>query len=680
MGKVLFKFSEDADLGENPISDDSLDFGDSSSDETLSDSLDFGSLSGGGGGGSPDLEAEDSPGKVDGVDSLSDPYENFVSINIETYVQLENDIETLFTEVFNSSVQFKNSEEVYDYFYSRLSDLGWSLDALKELSFGDIKNLNSLFIEKIKNREKVTDDLDLFSILKKIHGGQLNMSQKVKLSMKDGKVTKVVAEGPDNVENKLETLKNRVSSQIVRARRSIKDVRLSVNAANGILFKRNKFAESDEEVKEEEVEEVNTELADQATEVGSNAQDLEGIVKELMEAIKDLTKAVQGMSPDEISKSEDDEIAGLIDEGREIADEGYDALGDVDGLAEEIKASLNGKAKKAARAKKAYSFDDGSVGEPSPENISAEPVPNAAPAPTEELAMGGDIKSVAEQLDSGVSASSLSAQLDPIVNRKQAGELLKLLSNPSAQDELFSYVMSVAGASSEGVDMPIAANSNGEARKAGWTELYKDIGETSKVMDDGSGNAVAEDISKGFSQGNSKMNQDTKQYPENFGQKYGDPESPLSAPNVKPKHAFSQEQKLKIRKSAEIAFEEQFKHIIENPLSVAIAKEFMRKGHSEDEAIKSAFNILSESMEETVKVALKSAFAYMDLDESSLIRKAKNVAVYKISLGLEDETRVASETSKVEAKETRNPVLKTFASDSSTENKQAEAIFQKMAQ
>jgi hypothetical protein len=100
------------------------------------------------------------------------------------------------------------------------------------------------------------------------------------------------------------------------------------------------------------------------------------------------------------------------------------------------------------------------------------------------------------------------------------------------------------------------------------------------------------------------------------------------------KAGLSEELEFRVRRAMEIAGEEQFKHIIQNPMAVAMTKEFMRLGLPENEAIQSSFRVLAEGHEDSFKLALNRGFEHLKKSEQDLIRRSKEVATPKNRLKL----------------------------------------------
>ncbi|MEO0075912.1 MAG: hypothetical protein ABIK31_07435, partial [candidate division WOR-3 bacterium] len=340
-------------------------------------------------------------------DGFSTPKVVFFSLNLETYRQLDSDLDlilkNLLDEYEKNEIEFKNKDEFLNYIYNRLEDYNWTFDTLSKLSFGDRKNLDEFIFKKIKNLKNISKKFDIFSNLSKIYSsnnnnfleGNLSMSGvKTKLAIKDGKIVRetIPVSGEGNMDKKelISSLVEKVSTKIVEARRAIKRVKLSINAARGLLAQREKFAKEEEEklkdemesedipedmeledvedegsegegdVAEEatdlsiedildndsevdfsdEIKEIDNELAEQSESVGESADELQSVIKELTEAVRELNKAVQSLSANDITKDEDDQISELISEGKEVAEEGMDALDEVSDLESEIKTSM----------------------------------------------------------------------------------------------------------------------------------------------------------------------------------------------------------------------------------------------------------------------------------------------------------------------------------------------------
>ena len=673
--KSILKFSEDS-VPEAPETDMPPDNGDNDADNDYKaddsvpelnffDSGDLGDSDTGSSGGSDEISTDDSGDSESSTTESKDvsPKEVFFSYNLETYRQLDSDIDSIINDLKidlkskEKELKFKNLKDVIDYIYDRLDDYNWTAESINKLTFGNKKNLENYITKKLVFFNNLSDDFDIFSNLGKVYSYHNNTliaedknsmsSIKTKLAIKDGKVVREPVSSDSGLSNKsiIDTLKNKVANKIVEARRSIKKVKLSVNAVHGLLSRRERFAKEaeeemaeDEDIKDidsEEIEEIDSELSEQSDAVGESADDLQAVIKELTDAVKELNKAVQSISPSEITKEEDDEIAGLITEGKEVADEGMDTLDDVNNLEEAIEASIKRRFVKSSSKKKADSVKQKFESQNKVRQKTLSFLSRIRSA--FDMDESGQVGTQSEQDD--VSTQSLIDRANQAVSLD--GDLSKFQSTLSDKErkKLFELVASgKVKAVSDNMqesnvnNLSAASNMDSRIKKAKWTELYKDIDETSKVKDDGSGNAMADEIYKGFQSSNSKFNESSREFPKQFGEQYGELESPLGTGIKNPKHAFTNEQKLKIRKAAEIAFEEQFKHLISNPLSVSIVKEFMRNGFTEDKAIESAYNILADSMESSVKTAISRALKYLDMDEVSLLRKAKDVALYRVAL------------------------------------------------
>ncbi|MEO0074545.1 MAG: hypothetical protein ABIK31_00340 [candidate division WOR-3 bacterium] len=783
----MYKFSDTTppesgsppDLGENSASNDykpddsvpELDFsggvgssgGSAGAASGLSSLLDKSDL----GGGSDSNES--SGGSSEEVEFTGTPKIVFFSSNLDSYRQLDSDLDLIINDLLlkvenSDDLKFSDVKELLEYFYRRLEDYNWTVDALLKLTFGDRKNLDEFIIKKIKQQKNISEKFDIFSTINKIYSGFSNKdleelkfmsAVKTKLAIKDGKIVREVVQSEDTSglsrKDVVSALKSQLATKIVEARRSIKKVKLSVNAAHGLLSKRERLAAeaADDDVEDiDEVEELDTEsgefdfdaegdfdfsdigdtefgddikeldneLAEQSEAVGDSADELQEVIKSLTEAVRELNKAVQSLTPAEITKEEDDEISELISEGKEVADEGMEALDDVSELEEDIKASMRrlmvrfsrkkgkGKGRSKSRLNSETKDEAGSSGKKTPkpsdkefdgDGSSAKDYSGSGKEKERKKSSffsrlrsaftGDENVGLGDSSSGGNRGQKSIREIIELATKaiRETGSLKDLNSQLSDSDrkKLFDLVWAgeIEGASPEdlGGDYPYSyASRRGRLRHSAWTNLYEDIDKTSKVKDDGSGNATAEQINRGFQSGNSKFNQDSKKFPTNFGEGYGDLEPPMSG-GSKPKLAFSDEQKLKIRKAAEIAFEEQFKHIIDNPISLAITKEFMRKGLSESDAIEAAYNVLAESMEPAVKLAISRALEYLDKDEVALLRRAKDVALYQVVLGTEGSGgNTSSNLDRWKKSSLRNPALRSSGTDGAEDY--VDKIFQSM--
>jgi hypothetical protein len=709
------------DQGDNPASNDYKpeDSGDLFSDVGGDSSGDGGGSIGGGGGGGmgpdePDAENPD----AESPDQSKSYVQNFVEMNIDTYNQLTKDIEHVL-QLDKNEISHGDGENYVDGVLNKLLEMSWSISALDDLSFGNIGNIKSYIMEIMQKDRNTFVEKDLFPILDKIRGGNTSMAGKIKLVMANGKVQKQVVDGAGNevsVSEAIASVKEKLAKTLVKTRYSIKGLKLNLNAAHGLLSKRNKFAAEGEESDEagiEDMQDLDSDLADQTEEFGNGTDTLSEDIKQLSNEIRELTKIVKEVAGGgELTKSEDDEIAGLLEDGKGTVDEGVETLEEAEELENEIKASFSKKiikksekesateekkeekAEEKAEMKEKKSFfskfkkSDSAMGTEGIGNgmgkadLGAQPVPGSmVPGAGEEVSNESEVtpEKIMADVSQGIIPSNNWGFSD-------LGEVAKAMG-----DKAYAFVSSAiealsGGQASEG--MPIAAGSAQNIKTAKYTEIYEDIKQTSKVQDAGGVDSVAEELNKNFSSENKKHTTESNQFPKNFATEYGtaSPSMGSMAKDIKAStntgagNRFSELQKLKIRKAFEVAFEQQFKQMIENPLAASVADKFVRAGSTENQAVQNTFDAFADSFEDTVKVAVRHAMEYVNYSDEELLRKAKDVSSHQIDLfdGSEGpEGEVVAESTETLSAGKRNPVIKTSSVD---EGEQLNAILNSMVQ
>lgn len=680
----------------------------------------FGGLSEGGGGGgggaaAPEGDAEDAQGA--GPDENKSYVQNFVEMNIDTYNQLTKDIEHVLR--MDKEEILSGGKNYADGVLNKLLEMSWSISALDDLSFGNIDNIKKYIVDVIKKDKNTFVEKDLFPILDKIRGGNTSMAGKIKLVMANGKVQKQVVDetGAEiTVSEAIASVKDKLAKTLVKTRYSIKGLKLNLNAAHGLLSKRNKFAAEGEEIGGADVEEIkdlDSDLADQTEEFGSGTDTLSEDIKQLSNSIKELTQIVKDVAGGGgLTKSEDDEIAGLLEEGKGTVDEGVGTLEEAEELENEIKESFTKKtvkksetaaeekkekkeeAKEMEKEKKSFfsrfKKSDSAMGTQGigngmgEANLSAEPVPGSmVPGAKEEVGQtgGANPEKIMADVSQGIIPSNNWGFND-------LGEVAKAMGDKAYEFVSTAIEVLTGGGQEAPQGMPIAAGSVQNIKQAKYTEIYEDIDKTSKVKDAGGIDSVAEELNKNFSAENRKHTTESNEFPKQFAEEYGTAAPAMGSMNKNIKasvgagagNKFSELQKLKIRKAFEVAFEQQFKQMIENPLAASVADRFVLAGVTQTNAIKNTFEAFADSFEDTVKVAVRHAMEYVNYSDEELLRKAKDVSSHQIDLfdGSEtpEEEIVAGGPEALTAGK-RNPVIKTSSVD---EGEQLNAILNSMVQ
>lgn len=665
------------DLGDKPTPDGGGDDqGESGGSGTIGEDL-FGGdsggdalggdLGGGGGGLGGGLSEDGSMGgsetstKTPDVDQQLSPEEQFVETNAATYKQLIDDINKIITEYKPSGkdgkITKKDSREIIE----KLRDFQWSNNTLLELSSlgtnqkdDNLSNLDSLIQgiidDKTKNLSSKKPELDT---LLKARGGNYHMP-KVKFSFSpDGGVTKTVAaeeskQATSNSEKFL-SAKEALKHTIVKARKSIKALNAKATTARGLLYKKLKLSEMDAapdmEAPAEEVKELDSDIASETGQIGGVAQELQDTLSELTDSINKLTNAVDGLEAGEVPKEEYDGGMELIEEGKEVAEEGDEHLDDVEDLEEEIKAAFT-KKPKVKSAESSMKKDD----EKKEEKKEDEAKKEASTVSSEKKAgIIATIKTAEElipAIENGTIESAQDLALIPdavVASWKNMPEVVNSLRKAGKTQVIEALIERT-------IDAHLAGK-NETVKQAKYTEnMIKDIGETSKVMntreydkwfEQGSG-----ELDKGFRANESKFNTDTNDYQGNFSTEFsGKAAAPLGSEHEKGKKAsisLSTEAALKVRKAFEVAGEEQFKSIIANPLAARMITAFQAAGMTEDEAVETSFEVLADSYEEAVKGLIQRGLTYANASETELLRRAKDVSTYKVSLFGDEEVRTAA--------------------------------------
>lgn len=541
---------------------------------------------------------------------------------------------------------------------------------------------------------------------------------------------------------KLKQAKEKLGTAIIASKRTVKKAKDGINRINGLLYKRSRIAkdmaaeddsaedtgeeipEAGEEASGEDAEDMAALDKEISTEISDTGADFDAIVpaiEQLTDAIKELKDSLGEVEPGEISKNEFDEAEDMIGEAQDMEDEMYQVNEEVNGLQDQITASFSKKGKGVRRASEGKTYEsaakpeEGKVPKVKETESASKPAQSDKEASTktsffdkflitkaakeQTMVKKNDISKVsaakdilfAEQVVPAITAGILKSDADfwEIPSTVVAG--WENLNEPvnSLRTSGYSHIANSLMRRVEEAHRQIKASAVGDVRSAKWTEIYNmDIGETSKVMDNRSVEsnlARGGDIDKGNKATHSEFVNDSSKFPENFSEGKGSNglapsmgDKNLQGKNVKAE--LSQEKEFFVRRAMEIAGEEQFKHLIPNPMAVAMTKEFMRLGLSEKEAIQSAFRVLSEGFEDSYKLALNRGFELCKKSEQDLIRRSKEVATHKIAL-FDDEpvTAAAGERKKV-ASVQRNPALRSGQSVSLSDEQDAHInnIFEKM--
>jgi hypothetical protein len=540
---------------------------------------------------------------------------------------------------------------------------------------------------------------------------------------------------------KLKQAKEKLGTAIIASKRTLKNAKDGINRINGLLYKRSRKANDDakadsEEDSGEEIPEIEEgESEDDAkdlkdldkeisTEISDSGSDFDAIVpaiEELTDAIKELKDSLSDIEPGEVSKHDFDEAEEMIGEAQDMEDKLYQVNEEVGDLQHQIAEAFSKQGKRSRKASKGKTYE--SAAKPSEDKVpeAKETETTSQPSHSEKeaskktsffdkflitkaakeksLMRKDDISKVysakdilfAEQIVPAVRAGIIKRDSDfweipatVVAGWDNLNEPVNFL-RTSGYTSIAESLMKRA----EEAHQQIKVSAVGDVRSAKWTEIYNmDIGETSKVMDDRSVESNLSrggDIDKGYKSTHNEFTNDSSKFPENFGDGKGSDglASPMGDKNLQGKNVkaeLSQEAEFFVRRAMEIAGEEQFKHLIPNPMAVAMTKEFMRLGLSENEAIQSTFRVLSEGFEDSYKLALNRGFELCKKSEQDLIRRSKEVATYKVAL-FDDEpvTAPVSEQKRV-ASAQRNPALRSGQSVSLFDEQDARInrIFEKM--
>lgn len=690
------------DQGDNPASND---YKPEDAADLFSDvGGDSGGGGGGGGGGAAPMgeEGEDGAGGL-APDENKSYEQNFIEMNLDVYDKLTEDIQHILK--IDKAEILESGENFADGVLNKLLEMNWSISALNDLSFGDITNIKNYVKDLIRKDKNTFVEKDLFPILDKIRGGNTSMAGKIKLVMANGKVQKQVVDetGAEiSVSEAIASAKDKLAKTLVQTKYSIKGLKLNLNAAHGLLSKRNKLAAEAEESGEaddiEELKEVDATLADQTEEVGTGEEGLAEEVRNLSNMIKDLTKIMKDVAGGGgLTKTEDDEIGELLEQGKGTVDEGVGTLEEAEELENQIKESFSKQIVKKSEKKSFLSrfkksdmgpTGNNAMGAPQgPGNgigkadLSAEPEKGSM-VPGADEALGTSGKASPDKIMADVSQGIVPQGNWGYANLAEVQKAM----GANAEEFVRSVVSIMSGGQSAASEMPIAAGSAQTVKQAKYTEIYEDIDKTSKVKDDGGVDSVSQEIGQNFAKENRKHTTDSAQFPKNFATEYGAPEPAMGsmAKDIKASvgagagNKFSELQKLKIRKAFEVAFEQQFKQIIENPLAASVADRFVRAGTSQNQAIQNTFEAFADSFEDTVKVAVRHAMEYVNYSDEELLRKAKDVSSHQIDLFDGSETpeeEISAVSPEAVTAGVRNPVIKTSSVD---EGEQLNAILQSM--
>ena len=541
---------------------------------------------------------------------------------------------------------------------------------------------------------------------------------------------------------KLKQAKEKLGTAIIASKRTVKKAKDGINRINGLLYKRSRKAndmaaegdsadDSGEDIPEageeaggegaEDMAALDKEISTEISDTGSDFDAIVPAIEQLTDAIKELKDSLGGVEPGEVSKNEFDEAEDMIGEAQGMEDEMYQVNEEVGGLQEQIAASFSKKGKGVRKASEGKTYEsaakpeEGKVPEAKETETASQPAHSGKEASTKTsffdkflitkaakektMVKKDDISTVsaakdilfAEQVVPAIKAGLLTSDADfwAIPSTVVAG--WENLNEPvnSLRTSGYAPIAESLMKRAEEAHQQIKASAVGDVRSAKWTEIYKmDIGETSKVMDDRSVEsnlARGGDIDKGNKSTHGEFTNDSSKFPENFADGKGSDglassmgDKNLQGKNVKAE--LSQEAEFFVRRAMEVAGEEQFKHLIPNPMAVAMTKELMRLGLPENEAIQSSFRVLSEGFEDSYKMALNRGFELCKKSEQDLIRRSKEVATHKIAL-FDDEpvTAAAGEQKKV-ASAQRNPALRSGQSVSLSDEQDARinSIFEKM--
>jgi hypothetical protein len=628
-----------------------------------------------------------------------------------------------------------------------------TLDTLSLNNPQNLDNLLEKILENEKNFSSEIDILSIFNYVKggnAMFKKKFDITTDGRITRTSQDTAEDTPEvKPLTAREKLINFKDALSYAIVHAKRLLKQSENRVKQVNGLLYRRDKIIaalEDDEALdvgegedlpEDEEVDEfeglsdtdMEQDLEENGMELGQETGELSGLISQLTEAIDALTQSIGDLSGfrenlpmEEISPEGDissDDMAGA--EGLETQGRGLEAAGmALEAKLETLEGNIKKALKKTVVKKSSKEKGDEKLFEAFMDNLrnkKSDTSTDTKEGTTEDKTSESTVpekKAMEEEnpeIISETPAEGENAQEGEVVASMENPELIlaavedgkikepkDFWAIPDDTVKKWSNISNVVSGlqviGREDLGNALKARALDAFRtekKAKYTDTFiKDIGETSKVMDDGSANAMIEqggDIDKGFKATRSDFNSDSQDYPENYGEQYGTLASPAGQKEDNAKaaeHSLSDEQKLKVRKAFETAFEEQFKNLIKNPLAVSLAKKFITAGFPEEEAIKSAYEVLAEGFQNSVLVAMKRGFDYTELSEAELLRRSKDVAVYKVSLfeGSKEEEKVA-ETEKSETKFSnieRKPVLKSLSTEANTSmDAEVDRILKKLA-
>lgn len=680
---------------------------------------------GGGGGGLGGDSGGDQPNAAGDANAAPiqnlTPEELFVATNQPTYDVLVNDIKNVLTEIYlpgswaNSEHLSLNDEDVENVVQNLLRK-GWELEVLMQLSFNSKGNLENLVSDVIDHINKnVSSKIEILGILNKLEGGH-EMTQAKTFQIADGKVKTVkTAEQAPAVKlsssEKFKQAKDKLGVAIIQSKRTLKKANDGINRINGILHKRTKIAnemameetpaaatgEGMEAPAEQPAPEMGGLDKEMSTELSNTGSDFDAImpaIEQLTEAVTELKDALGGVEPGEIEKTEYDNAESMIEEGNEIEDDLHEKGEEVEDLQTEVAAAFSkkgGKKVKQATSYEAKKHEDtvpkaeepetAGIGESKKEEKSA----SAKPRLFDKFLHTKESATAVDKTDISKVASAkdilYAEQIIPALEKELIASDADFDAIPNSVvaswDDLKGPVTALKESGNEKIaevlvkrayraHQEVKASNVGDVRSAKWNEgTTKDIGETSKVMDDRKVEenvARGGDIDKGNKATHSEFNSDSAAFPENFGDLKGEGlADSMGDKNLEGKHVkaeFTQDTELFVRKAMEIAAEEQFKHIIPNPIAIAMTKEFLRMGLGEAESIKAAFRVLSEGYEKSFKLAIQRGLEHCKKSEQEILRRSKEVATYRVAL-FDEEAKTASEQGEqVKTASARKPALR----------------------
>lgn len=615
-----------------------------------------------------------------------------------------------------------------------------SLNSPQENLSSFVENISKKVKNERKSGFSLTKDR-LFRILDNIKQGGRNMDKNKFSVSPDGKLAKVSVPAVASTEitaSKLSEAKKKLSVAIMTTRRATKKVRSNMTMANGVLFKKAKILKAMEnfdevdpmaagaeggEVPNEmpsdlpadlgaDLGEVDAEMSDTSDDLAGSLTKLQDSITELDETAKEVKELIEVLTPGtELSKEEEDESHELLEEGEEASGEGEEAIDEADDLIEEVKASnqvasmlirkANGSKDKSKKEIQIGGHDEGKAPKKPTELAKSSKVQSffqniLGIKKAEESSMKDDSKkeeaaekkeekeeksaavlperiTKASQILTAISAGTISDPKDlwtiptTVVASwtNLAGEVSALMA--SGRDEMADALIERASQANQ-----IAP----KIKEASAFNIYKPIEETAKQK--GELADLAPEIERGSKSQHGAFIKDTENFNTAHGSEFGTL-APAMGKFPKAASTNTLPEKLRYRKAMEIAFEEQHKAILENPLAVEMANKFEQLGLSEDQAIEASFDVLANAFENTIKIALAKGFEYANLDETGLLKKAKDVATYKVALfdsGVEaGEVVQASAGTQVRTASAQKPMIRNMSETSSAE---PEALFQKI--